>query len=376
MANEQVDVAVVGAGIVGLAHAYTAAKAGRKVAVFERNPVATGASIRNFGMIWPIGQAAGELHQLSLRSREIWLDFLEKARLPYRNTGSLHVTYRVDEAAVAQEFADKSKDLGYSAAWLSPLQTLDKTHAVREQGLLGALWSSTELTVDPRQIVRMLPAFLAEKYGVRFFFNTAVHGIERRRVQTGGKQWQAETVIVAAGDDFQTLYPEAFRQTGLTRSKLQMLRTAPQPDGWELGPSLAFGLSFKHYPTFQVCESLGALKRRIATEMPEFERYGIHVMASQTVLGEITLGDSHEYGLAVNIFDNWAIDELILHYAQQYIRLPEFAIAERWHGVYAKHPDLPYLCLTPEPGVKVITVTSGIGMTLSFGIAEKTFCNC
>jgi FAD dependent oxidoreductase TIGR03364 len=327
-------------------------------------------------MIWPIGQAPGTLHQLALRSREIWLGVLEQTGLDYRNTGSLHVAYRADEAAVGEEFAVKSQDLGYAAAWLSRRQTLEKSHAVREDGLLGALWSATELTVDPRQVIRSLPEFLTETFGVQFFFNTVVRSVEQRCVHAGDECWQAETVIVAAGDDFQTLYPESFRGSGLTRSKLQMLRTAPQPDGWELGPSLAFGLSFKHYPTFQVCGSLEALKQRIARETPEFDRWGIHVMASQTALGEITLGDSHEYGMAVNVFDNPAIDELILNYARQYIRLPEFAIAERWHGVYAKHPDLPYLRLTPEPGVKVVTVTGGIGMTLSFGIAEETFCNC
>src|SRR5215831_7988357 len=100
------DVAVVGGGILGLAHAYVLARSGKRVVLFERNARAHGASIRNFGMIWPIGQPAGEMHALAIRSREIWLEALECAKLNYRNTGSLHVAHRADEAEVLREFAE------------------------------------------------------------------------------------------------------------------------------------------------------------------------------------------------------------------------------------------------------------------------------
>jgi hypothetical protein len=74
-----------------------------------------------------------------------------------------------------------------------------------------------------------------------------------------------------------------------------MMRTVPQPLAWRLGPSLAFGLTFRHYPTFQVCSHLHALKDRIARETPEFDEWGIHVTVSQTASGELTIGDSPEY---------------------------------------------------------------------------------
>ena len=373
MTAKKVDVAIVGAGIIGLAHAYLAARAGRSVAVFERNPTALGASIRNFGMIWPIGQPAGRLHRMALRSREIWLQVLQEARLPYFATGSLHVTYREDEEAVGREFSQKGAGLGYDCEWLTPQETLMKSQAIRREGLLGALWSPTELTVDPREVVGRLPEFLRERYGAEFWFNTAVQRVEGSLVHAGSEQWEADAVIVAGGDDFQTLFPECFRNSGVTRCKLQMMRTVPQPRGWLLGPSLAFGLTFKHYPTFQVCSSLQALKDRIVQQSPELDEWGIHVMVSQNASGELTIGDSHEYGLAVNIFDLPVVNRLILSYAREYLRVPTLEIEEQWHGVYAKHAEHAYLRLKPADHVHVVTVTSGIGMTMSFGIAEETF---
>ncbi len=134
------DVAVVGAGILGLAHAYFAAKRGRSVVVFERTPKARGASVRNFGMIWPIGQRVGETHQMAMRSRQIWQEILDDCGLPYRPTGSLHVVYHQDERDVGQEFAERAPALGYTCTWLSPAEVLKKSNSVNPDGLLGGVF--------------------------------------------------------------------------------------------------------------------------------------------------------------------------------------------------------------------------------------------
>ena len=118
MPHRTADVAIVGAGILGLAHAYLAARAGKSVVVFDRNPRAMGASVRNFGMIWPIGQPHGVMHQTALRSRSLWLELLQAARLPYRPHGSLHVLYRQDEVEVVKEFVERAPGLGYDCGWL------------------------------------------------------------------------------------------------------------------------------------------------------------------------------------------------------------------------------------------------------------------
>ena len=63
------DLVVVGAGIIGLATAWTARQRGMRVAVVERNAKAVGASVRNFGFITVTGQRRGERHQWQQRYR-------------------------------------------------------------------------------------------------------------------------------------------------------------------------------------------------------------------------------------------------------------------------------------------------------------------
>jgi D-hydroxyproline dehydrogenase subunit beta len=370
--TNQADVAIVGAGIMGLAHAYAAASRGLRVVVFERSPRATGASVRNFGMIWPIGQPHGAMHQLALRSRTRWVEVLEQAKLPYWPEGSLHLVYRDDEAAVVREFVELAAGLGYECSWLSPKQVLERSQAARAEDLIGGLWSGTELTVDPRVTIAALPAFLHERFGVEVHFGCAVRAIELPVVEAGSERWSVDHVIVCGGDDFETLYPKTFATSGLTRVKLQMLRTAQQPEGWRLGPALAAGLTLRFYAAFGICSTLPALRERIAHQSPEYERWGIHGLVSQTAQGELTLGDSHEYGPCVDIFNREEVDDLILRYIRGFLNAPVMNIAQRWHGVYAKHPEKPYLSLTPAPGVRIVTSPAGSGMTLSFGIAEQT----
>ncbi|MGO9454018.1 MAG: TIGR03364 family FAD-dependent oxidoreductase [Candidatus Binataceae bacterium] len=366
------EVAIVGAGVIGLAHAYWAASRGHSVVVFERTPKSMGASVRNFGMIWPIGQRAGEIHQMAMRSSAIWTEVLKGARLPYRPTGSLHVVYQPDEADVAREFCERAPAQGYSCQWLSQRQTLAKSDALIAEGLIGAIWSDTELTVDPRQVIAKLPRYLTEKFSVQFRFGTAVRSIQLPKIEAGGETWNVDHAIVCSGDDFETLYPELLAQSGITRCKLQMMRTAPQPRGWELGPSLAAGLTLRFYPAFEICtESLPRYKARIAKEMPDYERWAIHVLVSQTADGALTLGDSHEYGLAVDVFNKEEIDRLILGNVRTFLRAPDLSIAERWYGVYAKHPEAAYVSIDAAPGVRIVTAPGGSGMTLSFGLAEK-----
>ncbi len=365
------DDAVVGAGIVGLAHAFHLARRGRRVVVFERSPRACGASVRNFGMVWPIGQPPGKMHAMALRSREFWLEVLSGAGLWHRQTGSLHLAYHDDEAQVLQEFVDGAQANGYQCELLTPAQVAERSSAVRQAGLKAGMWSPTETCVDPREVIAKLPDWLSRQYGVRFEFGCAVSSYEQPDVVAGGRRWTASRLWVASGDDFQTLYPETLNAAGFRRCKLQMMRSQPYGSRFNIGPMLAAGLTLRHYKNFEGCPSLAAVRSRVTRDNPEFDRYGIHVMASQNGHGEIVIGDSHEYDTDVEPFDKPDIDRMILDYLKTFLEAPQLEIASRWHGIYAKHPRDSYFVAQPAPGATVVTGVGGAGMTLSFGLADE-----
>lgn len=365
--------AIVGAGICGLAHAMVAARQGDHVTVFERSAVSSGASVRNFGTIWPIGQAPGRMLDRALHSRTVWMELAHAAGFWLRPCGSLHLAYQADELAVLEEFAVDSRARGYRCQMIGPARVLELAPCVRDQGLLGGLWSETELAIDPREAIQRITRWLSAFMGVRFEFASPVREVgEAELVTAVGERHAFDRCVVCCGDDLESLFPRLLSERDLTRCKLQMLRTGPQPSGWRLGPHLAGGLTLRHYPSFAHCPGLDALKARIAAENGCYDAWGIHVLVAQNGLGELIIGDSHHYGSAFDFGQQAEIDELILDYLGRMLDIPRPAIQQRWSGTYAKRTSSDdVLVLRPTPEVSLVTGLGGAGMTIAFGLAEE-----
>ena len=181
------------------------------------------------------------------------------------------------------------------------------------------------------------------------------------------------SAIVCTGHDFETLYPDLFRASGVTRCKLQMMRTRPQPEGWLLGPALAAGLTLRFYDSFRICQTLPALERRIAAELAGVRSLGhsragfrnCRRRADHRRFARIRHGHR-----SIRPRRDRRSDSSL---CPRFSAAPVAEIAEHWHGVYAKHPDTAVTSrLSPAPNVRVVTATGGSGMTLSFGLAEQT----
>lgn len=146
---QQKSAIVIGAGIVGLATARALGEKGFSVKIFDRNPRAVGASVRNFGMVWPIGQPSGTLYKRAMRSRQIWKTIASSAGIWHDECGSLHLAYTEEEWQVLRELDLVFKKEKRNVWLLDKNKIAGMYEHINTDNLIGGLYSAEEMLVDP-----------------------------------------------------------------------------------------------------------------------------------------------------------------------------------------------------------------------------------
>ena len=367
MTSQSFDLAIVGGGIIGLAHAWAAARSGKRVAVIERDIRANGASIRNFGFITVTGQERGDSWQLARRTRDVWAELAPKAGIGIEHHG-LYLTARSD-AAMAVIEAFLGTEMGEGCRLVAPEEFRDAMSGLGAADLKGALYSAHEVRVESRNAIPALTAWLKETLGVVFFNQTVVFEATPPRLRTSRGTVEAGAVVVCPGDDFVTLYPERIASYGLRKCRLSMLKTADP--GFRLPAALMSDLSLTRYRGYAALPEARALEAKLRAEQPRHYDNGVHLIVAQGGDGGLIVGDSHHYDPLPGPFAPASAEEDILDEYHCATGREAPPVLERWTGIYAVADDRTYLIDTPEPGVRLVIVTSGTGASTGFGIAER-----
>ena len=363
---------VIGAGIVGLSTARALALKGYQVTIFERSNMAVGASIRNFGMIWPIGQPDGVLLNRAMRSKSIWKEVATETKTWFDECGSLHLAYHIDEMQVLNELESAFRAQGRTVSLLTPEAIIRKYNGIQTKGLLGGLYSESEMIVNSVDAIPDIARYLQEQLNVTILWGTVITHIEKGIAHNGNKKYKADLIYVCSGTDFETLFPVEFSSIKITKCKLQMMRFKSDVPNWRINTAVCGGLSLIHYNSFKVANSLASLKYRYETEMSEYTKNGIHVMVSQNNLGELIVGDTHEYGLTFDPFDRVELNQFITGYLSTFVNISSWKLIKTWNGIYPKMTNgETELILNPLENVYIINGVGGAGMTLSFGLTEE-----
>jgi glycine oxidase len=242
---ERFDLAVIGAGIIGLSVAWLARRHGMEVVVLERGEVGNGASHVAAGMLAPASEAefgpqAERWLELGLRSAALWPDYAARleheSALPtgFTRTGTLLLARDDDEARELERQLALRLRLGLAVERLRGSQARE-----REPALAPAVRSALEIAgdhaVDPRLVLRALRA-ACEGAGVSIRERSPVAGTQAGsdgRVEgallTDGEVVPATAVVLAAGAWSESLHAPQQPPVRPVKGQIMRLRDPQGP---------------------------------------------------------------------------------------------------------------------------------------------------
>jgi FAD dependent oxidoreductase TIGR03364 len=364
--GQQFDLAVVGAGILGLAHALAASRLGLRVVVIDRDTQANGASIRNFGFIVVSGEERGTVWRRAMRSRDVWLEVAGPAGIDIIHRGTLVAARRPEALAVIEAFL--KTEMGEGCELLSAGALAQRQPRFDPGHFEGALWSPHELRVESKDAIPRLAAWLATHHGVDFRRDTAVRAVAPPLIETSRGPIRAGKVVVCPGDDLATLFPERIAAYTVTRCKLHMMRLADP--GFRVDAAVMSDLSLARYAGFAALPETVALRRRIEAEQKPALDNGVHLIVVQSADGSLVVGDSHHYSLTPDPFAADTVDEIILDEYRTVFTGAQPKVIARWTGTYAS-ANRTMFADAPGPDIRLVMITGGNGASTSFAIAEE-----
>ncbi|TFH55135.1 TIGR03364 family FAD-dependent oxidoreductase [Glutamicibacter arilaitensis] len=366
------DVLVIGAGIVGMAHAARSLDAGLSVIVIDRDHEAVGASVRNFGHCCITAQS-GELYDLAQSGRPLWLDYAERAGFWAVESGAVVVATTETELQVLRELS--ARRVTGQVEMLNAQDVAEQLGRESTEGILGGAFLRDDLRVDPRTTVAKLAQWVDAHVAGSVQFNTSALGFgagkqRRASVHTNRGSFEADQVFICVGHDVDYLFPQIAQDHQITRCALQMLRAEASED-LEVKPAVLTATSMLRYEAFTEVPAAQALQAEVLAEHPELLSIQANVMFTQRPDGTLLMGDSHSYAATQAPFLKESTSETLHSAIAGYLQGTELKVIERWQGIYASSAVAPLLIRNVADAITIVSVTAGVGMTLSFGLADK-----
>jgi len=368
-------VVVVGGGVLGTMHAFEACRRGWEVAHLEADAGPRRASVRNFGLVWVSGRAAGPELDLAVRARELWEQLAAGSPgVGFRPDGSLTVARHEGELALMAEAATgpDAGERGFELLDADGVRTVNP--AVRGE-LLGGLRCTRDAIVEPGLVLGAVRAAL-EATGRytwlprRQVVDVGSDGTTAVAVDQLGVRHEGSVVVLCLGDRLSGLggrIGSTLAAAPLRRCRLQMMQTAPA--GERLTTAVADGDSMRYYPAFDLPGRAGLPAAPATTS-----EWGMQLLVVQRAAGGLTIGDTHTYDEPFDFAVEEHLYQDLAARAEAVLGWPLPPVVRRWAGVYTGVTDdrIYYLTIVDD-GIVVVTGPAGRGMTLAPAIAEETW---
>ena len=331
--QDEVDVAVIGAGITGVSCALALARGGLRVRVHDARGIAEGASGRNGGFALRGGAARYDVARETYgaeAAKRLWqrteaaLDRLEAvAGDAFRRTGSLRLAADNEERDEIRLEYEALRDDGFAAEWRDEL-----THLRPE--FRGAIFHPHDGSLQPGRFVRSLAAEAAAE-GVAFREHHQIASLD---------ELDAEQVVIATDGSGRGLLPEL--DDAIWPARGQVITTEP------LGERLF--------------------------DCPHYARHGFDYW-QQLADGRIVLGGFRDFSILTEMTDDETTTAPIQEALDAFLvellgYMP--SVTHRWAGIFGLTQDLlPLVGRVPgHEGTWIAAGYSGHGNVLGFMCGE------
>jgi gamma-glutamylputrescine oxidase len=331
--QDEVDVAVIGAGITGVSCALALARGGLRVRVHDARGIAEGASGRNGGFALRGGAARYDVARETYgaeAAKRLWqrtdaaLDRLEAvAGDAFRRTGSLRLAADNEERDEIRLEYEALRDDGFAAEWRDEL-----THLRPE--FRGAIFHPHDGSLQPGRFVRGLAAEAAAE-GVAFREHHQIASLD---------ELDAEQVVIATDGSGRGLLPEL--DDAIWPARGQVITTEP-------------------------------LSERLF-DCPHYARHGFDYW-QQLGDGRIVLGGFRDFSILTEMTDDETTTAPIQEALDTFLvellgYMPN--VTHRWAGIFGLSQDLlPLVGRVPgHEGAWIAAGYSGHGNVLGFMCGE------
>ena len=395
---EAVDVAVIGAGVIGTSAAWFLAKQGAKVALLEKGRVAGEQSSRNWGWVRQQGRDRYEL-PIMMESNRIWRSLAEETGerdLTFTGAGCAYLAEDERQLARFEEWRDLAREHQLDTRMLSPDEVRETVPGV-EGRWVGGMLTPSDGRAEPFIAVPAL-ARAVHRLGVSIVEGCAVRTVETaggrvRAVHTERGAVRAERVVLAGGAWSTYFAANAGLDLPQLTVRSTVARTRPAPD-YGLPNIAAPGLTLRRRMDGGYSVSSGDIAEhyvcpRSFKDLRKFLRLMKQSARDLRIKPKPPAGYPGAWGSK----RRWSADEVTPFERMRVLNPPpskevrrrlmdrmpkrvpwlhEVGIAEIWAGMIDVTPDaVPYICEVPErEGLFVGTGMSGHGFGIGPGVGR------
>jgi glycine/D-amino acid oxidase-like deaminating enzyme len=348
-ATRDVDIAVVGGGLVGSAIAWGLAKIGQRVAVLDEGDIAYRASRGNFALVWVQSKGLGmpEYAAWTVRSSEAWAGFAADLRAQtgldvcHQRPGGFHLA--LSEAELEQRAATLRRLHNQPSMLRYDWEIVERARLERllphiGPEVVGASYCPLDGHVNSLRLFRALHVGM-QRLGVDYRPNWAVDGIEQRGggfiLRSAGRELRSAKLVLAAGTGNARLGPMVGLDVPVRPQRGQIVvteRTAP----------------FLHYPVATV---------------------------RQTDEGSVMLGDSQEEAGFDPTVGTGVTSVIAARAVRKFPLLARLNVVRTWAALRVMTRDgFPiYDQSTQCPGAFVATCHSGVTLAANHALTLPSF---